>query len=326
LNPIPDRCVTQKLVDAEVEKIVQARKRWRGIEEILIECRDRTLPAQAIASSGLSEWQLKALRAAGAAIGKMRDGAPLAEIRAVGKQAVEPITGEFEAHQAAQTDIEWRDWITRWTRLPDGLTEPAKELATTAIREALAKLPLGTPRPKLDEAVEAALEPFRLAVAQLRAEAFADQQRIQDAANRQSMITTLHWAVPWGSGFALTPEAREAVAKALDALPRGTPQRQLEEARTAALAPFLAAHAQQQQKARLVRDGLRAVYQVLVSLEANWDYENDTPESLAHLFQKPIRAALEKQLTGQEQPEQVARLVRRLVRAQLEATPAPARA
>ena len=49
------------------------------------------------------------------------------------------------------------------------------------IRTALAALPLGTPRPRLDEAVEAALTPYRMAVAELQA---------QEEAQRQQ-----HWAV-----------------------------------------------------------------------------------------------------------------------------------
>jgi hypothetical protein len=259
---------------------------------------------------------------------------------------VEVIAGEFEACRAAQADGDLREHLVRWARFPDGLSEPGKELATTAIREVLAKLPQGTPRPALDRAVEAALEPYCRAIAELQAQAEAERQRIQaearaeqqrnqaqaqaeqqrnqDRANRQTMIAQLHWAVPLASGGALTSAARAAVAKAVNEAPEGASQSQLDEARDKALAPFLAAHAQQQRKEAVIAGALREIYPCLLRLEESWDFEGQTAWDLARQFTPAIRKQLELELTGQEPPEQVARRVRQLVRKQLETAPAAA--
>ena len=198
-------------------------------------------------------------------------------------------------------DAEWREWITKWVRLPDGLSGPGKEMATTAIREALA--------------------PFHVAVAQLQAQAQAEQQRIQERANRQAILTTLHWALPWGSAGALTPAAVAAVTEALDQVPVGATPDQFTQARDLALKPHLAAHEQRQRKAQLIAGALPEIYPHLVRLERNWDFEGKTAWTLAQEFTAPIRERLESELTGEEPPDQVLKLVRRLVRAQLDVEP-----
>jgi hypothetical protein len=219
LGPIPDDSATRTPVDAEVRKIVQARKRWRDIEAVLLECRDRTLPAAARGSwSELSDWQVRALRAAGKAISQLRADAPIEEVRAVGKRAVEPVTREFQALQAAKADADLREHLVRWVILPAGLPEQDKETAIQAVRQALVALPQGRPRPRLERAVEEGATPYRAAVAELQAQAEAERQRNRrdaeaerqrndHAETKRSILVALVTVVPWDAAGMLTPAA-----------------------------------------------------------------------------------------------------------------------
>jgi len=246
LEPAQDRAITQRLVDAGIEQILGPWRRRREIEAVLLAARDEWLPWNMRSVCELSEHQIRAVKVAAAAIAALRDSATLEEIRAVGKAAVQKIVAEFEAeqanHRAAREDTEMREWIIKCARFPDRLSDPGKEMATQAIREALARLPSGTPRPALDRAVAETLAPYHVAVAALQAEAQAQQRRRQDQALRQGLLGSV--SLPSDLPAQQKQEALAAVSEALAKVPEGASQRELEKARSEVLQPLLDAYAQ----------------------------------------------------------------------------------
>ena len=123
--------------------------------------------------------------------------------------------------------------------------------------------------------------------------------------------------VPWDLSAEEREKALAAVGEAVAELPEGTAGRMLEQSRDKALQPFLDAHAQRKRQAELITDGLRGIHAYLLKLENDWDFEGKTIGTLEQEISEPIRKQLEKELTGEETPEQAAKIVHRLVREKL---------
>lgn len=179
LRPVPARDVAKVLVDAEVKRAVAGWKRDQEIAAILVECRDRRLPLSGMRSwrgDPLTEWQVQAVKAAGAAIDQVRKGAPIDEIRAVAFQAVEPINWEFElVEKAAKV----------FASIPRCLvmaTADEREEGKRAVANALRKLSLTASEKEIEAARDAALAPLRARIGQREAEA----RRKNEQARRQS--------------------------------------------------------------------------------------------------------------------------------------------
>jgi excisionase family DNA binding protein len=100
LDPIPSASVTDTLVNAEVEVALRIWRRDQQLEAILIEVRDQMLPYSARGFWGLSEWQIRAIRAAGAAMAKVDPGAPITDFRTAAAAAAGKIAEEWEASTA----------------------------------------------------------------------------------------------------------------------------------------------------------------------------------------------------------------------------------
>jgi hypothetical protein len=75
-------------------------------------------------------------------------------------------------------------------------------------------------------------------------------------------------------------------------------------------------HKRHQQKESLIDDGLREIYRYIQQLEDDYEFDNGA-YSLEQEIREPIRQALWEELTGKEKPEQVAGIVRRLIREEL---------
>ena len=329
LSPMPAPPVIQRIVESLVARALAPWLHEQDIMAVLIEARDRMLPAGARGSGGqISPWQSRVIWAAAAGIRELRDDASSEEIRSAARLAVAKVAAEFAHAQACQK-------MAGWVFLPG--TSEEDDQARAAVKEALAQLPVGASEKQMQAARDAAMQPIRDAITQRQAQAQTEQQqrqaeaeaarqRIQDAANRQDLCRLGPWVLPWDFPADQKPPATAAVARALDALPAGAPQHELEQARAAALGPFIAAHAQRRRKERVIAAALLEIHPALIKLERDWQYGRDTPETLAERFRAPIRAALEKRLSGDEPREQLSKLVRQLVLHELNATPAPARA
>jgi excisionase family DNA binding protein len=261
LNPIPSAAVTEQLVDAEVQLVVGRWRREQEIEAVLIEARDRLLPYEARGSYGeLSDWQVHAVRSVAAAIGELPDDATIEEIRAAAKQAVARVAAEFHESKAAQEDAQMRERIIQWARLPE-LSDDGRELARTAIADAMAELPQGTPRHKLEQARDAVLSALNVAIAQRRQELANEAAREQEERTRRQneecrkreeqhrqqrerdtreiVISGSTWRLPFDFSSAEREQVTAAVRKAIEQAPEGTPQRGLEQIRDQVLQPFL---------------------------------------------------------------------------------------
>lgn len=127
------------------------------------------------------EEQRAEVKAAGAAIGELRDNATIEEIRAVALDAVRKVAAAFEAHQAAKRDAAMREQGIRNACLPREANGREREEIMEAIRTAVAQLPPGTPQWKLEPVRDEVLAPIQQAYERKREEERqkkeAEQQR-----------------------------------------------------------------------------------------------------------------------------------------------------
>ena len=320
LDPIPLPDVTRKLVDSEVQKVVQVWERRKETERAVEEGR-ASLPYELRGYWKPTQWEVRAREEAATAIGRLPPDAPYEAKRAAAIQAAKGVVAQYEAQQAAKADAEMRQSVIHCTLLPDGLTDEVQDIAIRAIAEELAKLPPGTPRQKLEQLREKVLEPLRAAVVQqqqaLAQQAAEERQKQEDRAVRESIVAWAPLLLPWELPVEQKQEARAAVATAIAALPASTPKEGMEQARDEALAPYLAAAAQRERKAKLVEDGLRGIFPYIRRLEQDWHFGTKTTQGLELEIREPIRRQLQKELTGQETPEAVEKRVQRLVREKL---------
>jgi hypothetical protein len=156
--------LTQRLIQAVIEKALQPWHRRKEIEKI-IEQASNQLPVYARSwSSTPSEWDARAMRAAADCIAKLGDAASLAEIRATAVEAGNMVRAEYNAWKAGEDHRQACEQIVGWVF--DG--DDARE----AVRQALDNLSIGATRTQMEKARDAALAPFRAA-----ARAAADAER-----------------------------------------------------------------------------------------------------------------------------------------------------
>ena len=147
--------IIERMVRAAVDKAQEPWKRRKEIEKIIEQARNQ-LPVQARSwSSTPNEWDARAMRAAASAIVQLGDEAPLAEIRATAVEAGNKVRAEYEAWKANEDHRQACEQMVRWVCDGDDVRE--------AVRQALERLSVGTPRAKMESARDAALAPFRAA-------------------------------------------------------------------------------------------------------------------------------------------------------------------
>jgi excisionase family DNA binding protein len=305
--------VVQRVVDAVVARVVKPWKRRKEINEAIDDAR-RSLPWEMKAIVTATTWEIQARQTAARALANLGAEASYDEMRTVAREAVKPVIAAYEACKAAQANAELRQNVIRNVRLPAELDEDAREAAIQAVTEVLAQLPQGTPRHKLEQARENALRPFYDAVAKRRE---AEARKMQDHASRERILSCVSWKFPYGLPDDERAKATEAVRAAIAALPEGTPERAMEDARDHAIQPILDAHARRKRTAPLVEAALREILPFVQRLEADWRFDKSAAALEAEL--KPtIRQRLEGILVGSESSEDVGKTVRRLVRRELD--------
>lgn len=147
--------LTQRLIQAAIDKALQPWHRKKEIEKIIEQARDQ-LPVHARSwSSTPNEWEARVMRSAADAIAQLGSDVPLVEIRAAAVEASKKVCVEYEAWKAAEDHRRACQDMVRW--VADG--DDARE----AVRQALENLPVGTTRAKMEKARDAALAPFRAA-------------------------------------------------------------------------------------------------------------------------------------------------------------------
>jgi len=168
--------VVERVVLAVVAAVMRPWNRRKEISEVIEDAVD-ALPY------GAGIWTERAREAARAAAERAGPEASISTMRSVVTDAVSTILADYHAARTAQADAEDRERLIRWAalELARAYTQEGVELAVKAVKDAWAKLPVGTARTKLEEVRDAALLPWRQAVAErvasLRAEATARQKR-----------------------------------------------------------------------------------------------------------------------------------------------------
>lgn len=147
--------LTQRLIQAAIDKALQPWHKRKEIEKIIEEARNQ-LPVRARSwSITPNEWEGQAMGAAASAIAQIGEDPPLAKIRAAAVEAATKVRIEYEAWKAREDHRQACERMVQWVF--DG--DDARE----AVRQALEKLLVGATREKMETARDAALAPFRAA-------------------------------------------------------------------------------------------------------------------------------------------------------------------
>jgi len=156
LQSIEPQGVTQRLVDAAVHRALAPWTRKQEIERALTAGMDK-LGWNVQHRSEYAPLKQRAWEAAVSAVRRARAEASYQEMETAAVQAVQPMVREYEHRQACQRMVSGLylfdlDYAER---------DPAKE----AVRKALAALPVGADAKTMERTQEAALAPYKAAVA-----------------------------------------------------------------------------------------------------------------------------------------------------------------
>ncbi len=162
LQPSQPEAVTQRLVDAAVDRALGPWCRKQDTERALQVGMDR-LPWDVQIHYEYAALKQRAWEVAVAAVRKAREDATYNDMETAAALAVQPVIREYE-HQQACRRMVGRVYIV-------GATREEEAAAKETVRKALAALPVGAEPKQLEEAQEAAVEPYEAAAARRREEA-----------------------------------------------------------------------------------------------------------------------------------------------------------
>lgn len=161
--------VVQRVVVAAVHEALELWKRKKEVQRAVEEAR-KQLPALAQYFFEPTEWEIRAMQAAREAIAKLPADVSLAEMRAAAIEAGDRVRAEYEASKAAEQQRQTCQRLADSVYFLDG-TLAEDQAGRKAVKEALDKLPVGASRAELEQVKNAALEPFRAAIAERQAAA-----------------------------------------------------------------------------------------------------------------------------------------------------------
>ena len=293
LNPLDPETNTRALVSAAVARaLVLWHNQKRVADAIEAACDGYSLPWELRFDS---KWKARTHTAAANAIARLRNGASASEMKAAAEGALQPLVSECESTRVRSEII-----ASVWAELSGGTREEWEE-GKESVQEALSDLPEGASRRELERARAAALAPFRAAIA-VR----------QDKQARAGLFDYLGLRLA-GWPERLQRQTEEAIREAVNRLPAGTPVAQLEVAKEQVIDRFRAVCQRHERKSRLVDWGLRQIQANLGKLKVDWEIDETARE-----LEEPIRAVLKDELRGDETEEQVAVLVRRSLKDELD--------
>jgi hypothetical protein len=190
-RPLPTDDVTEAIVNAIVNEHAGKLEWDRDVHNILIEASNDWLPIQARGTeTEPSEWQRRARRAAGDAMNKKGESyedwkdLPISELRDVARRAVSPIIVEFEHVQNCERILQgvfWKVW---------GATTEESEGARNKVSKALDAIPVGTSYKEMERVRDAALQPFKAAIAKRNAE---EEKRKKEERRTQEIESTVSY-------------------------------------------------------------------------------------------------------------------------------------
>jgi hypothetical protein len=162
------RGVTQRLVDAAVHRALAPWTRKQEIERAIAAGMNK-LGWNVQFRSEYAPLKQRAWEAAVATVRRVRAEASYQEMETAALQAVQPMVREYEHQQACERMV-GRLYLFD---LDSAERDPAKE----AVRKALEKLPVGADAKTMERAEEAALGPFKAAVATRKEKARLESER-----------------------------------------------------------------------------------------------------------------------------------------------------
>jgi hypothetical protein len=298
LDPTQPESLTQRLVDAAVDRALAP---WRiAVQKetcIREACEDWNLPWD---MKHDRVWKARMYEAASTAVGRLRPGASVAEVDAAARQAIVPLVREFE-HQRACAGIIG----SVRGELPGADAEEVEE-GKEDVQKALAQLPVGTSRREMERTRDRALEPIRGRITAR-----------QEAIMREDVLYLFTWSLPSGMSREDQAEALAGARAEIAKLPAGAPKGEIEKARDRVVAEYKEEHERKEAKERLIEAGLGEIYGYVQRLEQDWVFDKST-WSLTEELKPAIREALEEELEGDEPREEVLKLLRDLVRQELD--------
>jgi hypothetical protein len=199
-------------VDAAVDRALTPWRTSRQIADAIKDaCEGYSIPYDMRHDAG---WKARMYQAAGTAVGRLRNGASLEEVKMAAKQAVASLVQEFEHGTVCAQMVK-----DVWMKL-SGATSEECEQGRDAVRAALAKLPVGASKNEMERVRENALGPTRVNIAARH-----------DRNMREGMLQWIELRykvreLPRDEQQAVLREIREA----LNQLPSGTSRAALDEA------------------------------------------------------------------------------------------------
>lgn len=286
LEPMNPATITRPVIDAAVARALAPLRKQKRIAETIEE-----------ACGGFFDSGCKTrMRAAAAsAIAQLRDAASADEMLTAAQNAVAPLVRQYEHARLCEEVVQ-----KVWMELPGGLAGEWEE-GKEAVREGLAGLPLSASRRELEKARTTALAPIRATIsARQRAEL-----------SRKVDFRFYSWPGK------LRKRAEADISEALNQLPATSSFSELERAREQVVARFQAIHERRERRSRLIDSGVRQIRPYVDKLTAEYEFDADA-YTIARDLEEPIREVLDEELRGDETDDQVAAIVRRSVREELD--------
>ena len=234
--------------------------------------------------------------AAASAIALLRDAASADEMLTAAQNAVAPLVRQYEQARVCEEVVR-----NVWMELPGGVTGEWEE-GNGAVREGLAELPVGASRRELEKARTTALAPIRAAIA----------ARQRAALSQQVDYRFYRWPDK------LRKRAEADISETLNQLPATSSHSELERTREQVIVRFQAIHERRERKSRLIDSGVRQIRPYVDKLTTDYEFDADA-YTIARDLEEPIREVLDEgELRGDETADQVAAIVRRAVREELD--------
>jgi hypothetical protein len=274
----------QRLVDAAIKKALEPWERRKEKEKAI----DNTCGAFSLPWDfrETEPWKTRIREAVTEAVYRIRDGARRGELDTAASAAIQPILSEYRHHERCAN-------VVGLLRLPDANADE-RESATDAVREALAPLLTASDR-QLEQARDRALEPIRAMIA-----ARKDQEM------RESLVDD--WRLAWRiSDQQALQETREEIRAAFAEFPACTPERDLEAERDRIVDRAA-------KRYELIKSGIGQIRPLAEKLIKEYDYQGEIAWSIESRVKEAVRSALEDEITGEETPDEVRKLVYRVMK------------
>jgi len=290
MEPNVPEYVTRNLLGAVIAECTEPWRKQQQLEKAIQSAVDK-LP-RAAKGLELTTWQTRAIARARAAIEKLGGLATLREIEAVACEATEPIIREFEYREIC-------DRIVRMSHVNGAMADELKE-GRELVQRAFLALPIGTSIRQLEMARDEALRPL-----------FDRIANRMDQEVRQAVVCSIIF--PWDFPPNQKGAVVQAIHKKLEEVPTGTPRRVLEELRQHVLQPFLNSHSRHKKKKQLIESSLGEIFPYLLKLKSERRYDGGEFTTERNL-RPVISKVLERELTGDESPDGIAKRIKVLVR------------